>query len=67
MGLRIVEIPSGTEYDPGMAVTPLNISDFEANDSLQVENTLEPVIMSGDSVLKTGTVILGRREKSCTM
>lgn len=58
--LRIIELPPGTDYDPGMAVTPINISDFEADTSLQIENMLEPVIMSGNSVIKTGTVILRR-------
>lgn len=67
MGVRIVEIAPGIEYDPGMAVTPLNISEFEACDSLHVEHILEPVIMRGDTVISTGTVILGRREKECTM
>ena len=62
MGLRIIDIPPGTGYDPGMAVTPLNIDDFDAEDSLQVSAVIEPVIMSGDSVVRTGTVILRRAE-----
>ena len=61
--MRIVEIAPGTDYDPGMAVTPIIITDFGADDLLQVENMLEPVIMNGDSVIKTGTVMLRSVDK----
>jgi hypothetical protein len=53
----------GQLYDPGMAVTPLNIDDFETEDQLYVLQTIEPIIMKDDRVYKTGTVILGRIEK----
>ena len=53
----------GQIYDPGMAVTPLNIDDFETEDRLYVLQTIEPIIMKNDKVFKTGTVILGRIEK----
>ena len=53
----------GQLYDPGMAVTPLNIDDFETEDRLYVLQTIEPIIMQNDKVFKTGTVILGRLEK----
>ena len=59
-GLRVVDV-DGKTYDPGMAVTPLNLEDFEADDILYVEQTMEPIIMEGDTVVKTGTVILGRK------
>lgn len=62
MGLKIIEITPGTAYDIGMAVTPVNIDDFDAVDSLCVANMTEPIIMSGDSVIKTGAVILERAE-----
>lgn len=59
-GLRIVNVDD-QPYDPGMAVTPLNLEDFEADDVLYVEQTMEPIIMEGDTVIKTGIVILGRK------
>lgn len=62
VGLRIVDV-NGQLYDPGMAVTPLNIEDFEAEDILYVAQTMEPIIMQDNAVIKTGTVILGRVEK----
>lgn len=64
MGLKIIEISPGTAYDIGMAVTPVNIEDFDAGDSLCVMNMIEPIIISGDTVIKTGTVILERAEDS---
>lgn len=60
-GVRVISV-EGQEYDPGMAVTPLNLGDFGADDILYVEHTLEPIIMQGDVVVKTGTVLLGRKD-----
>ena len=57
--LRIVNM-EGQYYDVGMAATPLNIDDFEQKDKLYVEQMVEPIIMYGDTVAKSGTVILGR-------
>lgn len=57
--LRIINF-EGQAYDIGMAVTPLNLDDFEKNDALFVMQTIEPTIMQGDSVCRVGTVILGR-------
>lgn len=58
-GLRIISL-EGQAYDPGMAVTPLNIDDFEVEDELKIIQMIEPIIMQEDTVLKTGTVLLGR-------
>ena len=60
--LKLLNI-EGQLYDPGMAVTPLNIDDFDAEDVLYVTQTIEPIIMRNDAVIKTGTVILGRVKK----
>ena len=49
-------------YDPGMAVTPLNLDDFETDDILIVDQMIEPIIMQGNNVVKTGTVILRRAQ-----
>lgn len=61
-GLKLLNL-EGQLYDPGMAVTPLNIDDFETDDRLCILQTIEPIIMQDDTVYKTGTVILGRIEK----
>ena len=59
--LKVIN-PEGQLYDPGMAVTPLNLDDFETDDRLYVQQTIEPIIMQENTVFKTGTVILGRIE-----
>ena len=61
VGLRIVNV-EGTPYDPGMAATPLNIEDFGPEDQLVVDKMLEPIIMEGTVLAKTGTVTLRRVE-----
>lgn len=55
--LRLVDI-SGQAFDPGLAVTPLNIEDFESDDELLVDQMVEPIIMGPEGLLRSGTVIL---------
>ena len=59
-GLRIVNV-EGQPYDPGMAVTPVNIEDFDADAPLVVNRMLEPIIMEGTTLAKMGKVTLKRR------
>lgn len=61
-GLRVVNL-EGSIYDPGMAIAPLNLDDFEIEDTLVVEQMIEPIIMQEDAVRKIGTAVLGRIEK----
>ena len=63
VGVRIVEINPGEPYDTGIAATPLNIGDFEADEDLLIENMIEPIIIYDGSVIKAGTVMLGRKEE----
>lgn len=58
--LRIVDM-TGQPYDAGMAVTPLNIENFEVDDVLYIKQMIEPIVMNDNSVVKTGTVILERK------
>ena len=55
--LRIVNL-EGQEYDPGLAATPLNIEDFDADTVLVVDQMIEPTIMGPDGLIRSGTVIL---------
>ena len=55
--LRIVNV-EGYPFDPGMAATPLNIEEFDANDALIVDQMIEPIIMGKEGLIKTGTVTL---------
>lgn len=59
--LRIVNV-EGHTFDPGMAATPLNIEEFEAEDTLMVDQMLEPIIMGKEGLVKTGTVTLRKCE-----
>lgn len=56
-GYKLVNI-EGHPFDPGMAATAINLSDFLPEDKLIVEQMLEPIIMSENGVVKMGTVIL---------
>jgi hypothetical protein len=58
-GLKIVNV-EGHPFDPGMAASPLNIEDFEADESLLVDQMIEPIIMGPDGIKKHGTVMLRR-------
>jgi hypothetical protein len=59
--LRIVNV-EGHPFDPGMAATPLNIEEFGDNDTLMVDQMLEPIIMGKEGLVKTGTVTLRKVE-----
>ena len=61
VGWQIVDV-EGHPFDPGMAATPLNIEDFDGEDSLIVDQMLEPIIMGSDGLVKTGTVVLKKEE-----
>ena len=56
-GLRMVNL-EGQPFDPGMAVTPLNIDDFDTDEGLVIAQMIEPILMDGGSVRRTGTVLL---------
>lgn len=56
-GLHIVNI-EGQPFDPGIAATPLNLEEFEASDTLIVDQMLEPIIMGNEGLVRTGTVTL---------
>lgn len=55
--LRLVNV-EGYHFGPSLAAMPLNIEEFEVNDTLIVDQMIEPIIMGKESVVKTGTVTL---------
>lgn len=61
-GLRMVSV-EGQPFDPGMAVTALNLDEFDADDELYVQQMIEPILMDETSVRRMGVVMLGRKEK----
>lgn len=48
----------GQPFDPGVPATPLNIAEFAPEDSLIIQQMLEPVITNKDGLVRPGTVIL---------
>ena len=56
-GLKLVAL-DGSEFGPGLAATAVNAGDFEPGDRLEVDQTLEPVVMGTDGVIRSGTVTL---------
>jgi len=61
IGMRIVNI-EGTQFDPGIAATPLNIEDFGPDDNLAVDRMMEPIIMGADGLVRMGLVTLRKME-----
>ncbi|MBF0185978.1 MAG: hypothetical protein HQM06_16535 [Magnetococcales bacterium] len=60
-GLKLVNV-EGQLYDPGLAVSALNLGDFSPDDVLHVDQMVEPIIMGPNSLRKQGTVILRKVE-----
>jgi hypothetical protein len=48
----------GQEFDPGMAVTAVNLNDFAAADRLLVDQMIEPIVMGREGLLRQGIVML---------
>ena len=48
-------------YDTGAAVTAINLDDFKPDDELEIDKMIEPIVMSNEGVLMTGTVVLRKR------
>ena len=59
--IRVVNI-EGQRFDAGMAVTPMNIDEFDSDDILVVDQMIEPIILGPDGIIKTGTVSLRKEE-----
>lgn len=57
VGLKVVNL-EGQVFDAGMAVSAINIEDFEARDILVVEQMIEPVIMGGEGLRRSGVVMV---------
>ena len=56
-GLKLVNV-EGQPFDPGMAASALNIGDFGPDDTLLVDQMVEPIIMGTEGLKKAGTVML---------
>ena len=61
LGIEVLDF-AGEVYNTGLPVYPINLEDFEAEDELRVEVTLEPTIkrLNSAEILKKGSVVVGR-------
>ena len=58
--LRFINLEN-QKYDTGAAVTAINLDDFQPDDDLEIDQMIEPIVMSNESVLRAGTVVLRKR------
>jgi hypothetical protein len=58
-GLSIVNL-EGQTYVEGMAASPLNGEDFGPDDTVVVEEMVEPIVMGPDGPVRRGTVLLAK-------
>lgn len=56
-GLKVINY-DGKRFEIGMAVTPINIDEFEEGKDLYIDRMVEPIIMDNGKIIKTGSVIL---------
>ena len=59
VNLRLVSV-EGQTYDSGMAVSALNVADFDPEDLLVVDQMIEPVVMGAEGLVRGGTVMLAK-------
>lgn len=61
INMRLVSV-EGQLYDTGMAVTALNVGDFDPDERLVVDQMVEPIIMGDETLVRPGTVTLKKVE-----
>ena len=64
LGLEVLDF-TGEEFETGLPIIPINLSDFAANENLIVAAMFEPTIKVAGStkIIKCGVAILGRKVK----
>ena len=60
--IKIVDL-TGENYDPGMAVTPLNIGDFKRIKKFIITQMIEPTILKDNNIIKMGTCLVDKANK----
>lgn len=60
-GYSLVSL-EGQKYESGMAISVINMDDFDGDDDLVIDQVIEPLILKQGQVYKTGTVAL-KKEK----
>lgn len=60
-GISFANFQAGMPFDAGMPLNPINISSFNVEDDLYIEQLLEPVILCEGKVVRRGAAILGKK------
>ena len=58
LNIKLVNLED-SKFDIGMPVKAINIEEFKGCEDLVITKTLEPVVMCGDLLERTGTVLIG--------
>lgn len=61
-GLKLVNV-EGQLFDSGMAASAINIGDFGPDETLLVDQMIEPIIMGIEGLKKSGTVLLRKAHR----
>lgn len=59
--LRIVPL-EGVPFDEGLAISAVNLSEFDSRDDLIIDRVLEPLIMGSQGIVHSGIVSLRKKE-----
>ena len=58
LNIKLVNLED-SKFDIGMPVKAINIEEFKGCEDLVITKMLEPVVMCGDLLERTGTVLIG--------
>jgi hypothetical protein len=61
-GFELADI-EGHPFDPGLPIAVINLADFAAEDTLVIDQVIEPVILKGGAVVKTGTALVRKASR----
>lgn len=59
--LRIVSL-EGIPFDEGLAISAVNLAEFDSHDDLVIDRVLEPLIMGPSGIAHSGIVSVRRKE-----
>jgi hypothetical protein len=60
-GFKLVSV-EGQAFDPGVAASAVNISDFGPDDKLLVEQMVEPIVMGTEGLRREGTILVRKAQ-----
>lgn len=60
-GLKLVSV-EGQPFDSGIAAAAVNLADFGPEDTLLIEQMVEPIVMGSEGLKRSGTVLLRKAQ-----